>query len=219
MTYAVPVFVTDSALSSCGTPEASASVREPTLCGGARRVTFQIVIDYVQANPGVTVRQAARALCIDYKAAGNKLLDLSKRGNLRSESIEGCKTLRYFATGKPLQKVRRRHEWPEQLKDTVRRLYPSAPWVEILAALPGKRRSAISEQARHMGLSRPRNLGRDMGPLTEAARAANERNRIKEAMPVLQAVKPAPAVDITLVPLAIARMTPLEAAWMGRLAA
>jgi len=230
MTYEVPVFVTDSALSSdggqrsgaaiVGTPAAAPSVREPTLCAGARKaITRPVLVAYVAMNPGVTVRTAARVFGLKYKMAGRKLQELVALGNLRTEVADGSRTKLYFSTMKPVVRQRRDHEWPEQRKDIVRRMYPVAPWAEILAALPGKSRSAVSEQARVMGVKRPRNLGRDMGPLTAAARAANERNRGKAPMQVVQVVAPAPAVDVGLVHCAIARMTPLEAAWMGRLAA
>lgn len=211
MTYEVPVFVTDSALSYC----------EERSVGPVSRkaITRPVLVAYVATNPGVTVRTAARVFGLGYKVAGRKLQELVELGNLRTEMADGSQAKRYFSTMKPVVRKRRDHEWPEQRKDIVRRMYPVAPWAEILAALPGKSRSAVSEQARVMGVKRPRNLGRDMGPLTAAARAANERNRAKTPLQVVQVVAPAPAVDVGLVRKAIARMTPLEAAWMGRLAA
>lgn len=230
MTYEVPVFVTDSALSSdggqrsgaaiVGTPKADAYVQNRTLCAVARkRITRPVLVAYVATNPGVTVRTAARVFGLSYKMAGRKLQELVVLGNLRTEASEESRAKRYFATMKPVVRKQRGHIWPTALKDIVRRMYPIAPWAEILAALPGKSRSAVSEQARVLGIKRPRNLGRDMGPLTAAARAANERNRSKTPLQAVQVVAPAPAVDVGLVHCAIARMTPLEAAWMGRLAA
>jgi DNA-binding transcriptional regulator YiaG len=44
--------------------------------------------------------------------------------------------------------------WSEQEVGTLRRLYPMAPWVGLLAALPGRSRHSIHEMAKYLEIRR-----------------------------------------------------------------
>ena len=48
----------------------------------------------------------------------------------------------------------RRHWWTPEEDRRVLRLYPSAPWSEILKAIPGRSKPAIAERARKLGVRR-----------------------------------------------------------------
>lgn len=209
MNYAVPVFVTDSAPSSCGeqrsgaaivgTPEASASVRIRT------KGTSAALVAHIAANPGSTARNLARIFANTPKSMGGRLIELRNKGFVRSESAAHGVALKWFVTDKPYAKGTRGHEWPAEQLEALQRLWYLGTWDEIFAAIP-RSRNAIWEQARRLKLKRRRNIGRDMIAL-QLARNPKTAN-----------VKVPPVTAPTVVRKAIARMTPLEAAWMGRLA-
>jgi len=86
-------------------------------------------------------------------------------------------------------------------------VWPVAPRDEVLAALPARTWEGCIEQAHRMDLKRKRNIGRDM----LALQMARNPKAVSVGIP--------PVTAPAIVRKAIARMTPLEAAWMGRLAA
>jgi len=219
MTYAVPVFVTDSAPSSCGeqrsgaaivgTQEAAASVRDRTLCGGAHCVVTSVeLVAYVAANPGRRLCEIARVFGLKNKAMGTRLYKMRDRGCLETQpGSDGDRTLVWFATGKAVEKAPTWRQWTDDEKAALVRVWHKSPRAEVLAAIPTRSWEACIEQAHRMNLKRKRNIGRDMVALQMAR---NPKTAHAELPPVT-----APAI----VRKAIARLTPLEAAWMGRLAA
>lgn len=198
MTYEVPVFVTDSALSSDG---------------GRTRVEHSAVtsvelVSYIAANPGRRLCELARVFGFKNKAMGTRLYKMRDRGCLETKGGEcGDRTLVWFATGKPVGKAQHWRQWSDAEKAALVIVWPKSPRADVLAAIPTRSWEACIEQAHRMDLKRKRNIGRDM----LALQMARNQKAVSVGIP--------PVTAPAIVRKAIASMTPLEAAWMGRLSA
>jgi hypothetical protein len=192
MSYEVPAFVTDFT----NTPRQS-TARD---C-----VTSVDLVAYVAVNPGRRLCEIARVFGLKNKAMGTRLYKMRERGCLESRGGEcGDRTLVWFATGKPVEKSPAWRQWEDDEKAALVRLWPAAPRAEVLAAIPTRTWEGCVEQAHRMNLKRKRNIGRDVLKLQQARH------------PSRAFVQLPPGETVTLVRKAIARMTPLESAWMGR---
>lgn len=174
----------------------------------AKPVTSVELVAYVAANPGRRLCEIARAFGFPNKQMGTRLYKMRERGCLETKGGEcGDRTLIWFATGKPVGKPRHWLEWTEAEKEALRKHWPTSPRPDVLAAIPNRSWDGCIEQAFRMELKRKRNIGRDM----LALQMARNPKAVSVGIP--------PVTAPAIVRKAIARMTPLEAAWMGRLAA
>ena len=198
MTYEVPVFVTDSAL----------SFGEERSAGPHKVLTSAALLSYVAQNPGLSPRQLGRVFGMQPKQISTRLCKLRDRGCLESRGTTVPNApLIWFATGVPFSTPKHRFAWSDHEKATLRTVWPVAPSDEVLAALPARTWEGCIEQAFRMDLKRKRNIGRDM----LALQMARNQKAVSVGIP--------PVTAPAIVRKAIASMTPLEAAWMGRLAA
>lgn len=189
-----------------GASEHGLSVQNRTQFGSERNcVTSVELVAYVAANPGRRLCEIARVFGLKNKAMGTRLYKMRERGCLESRGGDlGDRTLVWFATGKAVEKTPHWRQWEADEKAALARLWPAAPRAEVLAAIPTRTWEGCIEQAFRMNLKRKRNIGRDMLKLQQSRNPS-------------RAFVELPAVDApTLVRKAIARLTPLEAAWMGR---
>jgi hypothetical protein len=83
-------------------------------------------------------------------ASGSSRVEIGKRLH-RSEQSVGHKLQRLNAGSTP----KHRH-FTAVDKRRLRQLYPTASWLEIERAFPGRRRDTISQAAQRLGLTRPR---------------------------------------------------------------
>lgn len=216
MTYAVPVFVTDSAPSSCSTPEASASVQNRTQCASARSKSqwTQAEVDLLEklystaSTPSFAHLFPGRG--IDAIKAKALSLGLHKNpGAVKGRIRKGFS------------------HWTDADVEKLKHAWPDAAFADICAMFPNRTPLAVRKKAETEGFQRSVTLVREARRMAgvksqDRNRDRYERQRIaREAELDLQriVIVQAPEADQRIVHCAIARLTPLEAAWMGRLSA
>lgn len=200
MTYEVPVFVTDSALSSDGGRSKSQWT--------AAEVDMLEKLYPTASTPSFAHLFPGRGI----DAIKAKALSL---GLHKNPGAVKCRIRKGFS------------HWSAAEVEKLKQAWPDAAFSDICAMFPHRTPLAVRKKAETEGFQRSSTAIRLAR--TEAQRSSvsklrqwQEKQRaLREAQMDLQriVIVQAPEADQRIVHCAIARMTPLEAAWMGRLSA